>query len=388
MSVSIVRRSSKILQSGWHVGGLGRQNPLRVDAAAHRGDCGQAAIASSTTLLRLHHSLPDIDLITPPGRSIFNMSAQNSAGIQTLLDAEREAQKIVQQDRTKRVKDARTEAQKEIEEYRRQKEEEFRKFEAEHTSGNKKAEEEANREAELRLQEIKEAGKKHGDKVIQYTASSIVHRCGHGGIFSGHCNAWCMSYKSSQLKLIPAILAERGATCLMASPTAEPPYLHIIVRQPGRYNMRCDVRTLGCSSILIDVRPYRRQLCVSCRRRSFSSRPAERSSQRHGSVHDPRFRDLGKLIEDKYAFIRTNYETPTHTIVLAHGLLGFDELRIAGSFLPAIQYWYGIKDALSMKGIKVITATVPPYGSIEERAAELARYIRAGAKGKDVNIIA
>ncbi|KAL1979807.1 hypothetical protein VTN96DRAFT_5093 [Rasamsonia emersonii] len=178
MSVSIVRRSSKILQSGWHVGGLGRQNPLRVDAAAHRGDCGQAAIASSTTLLRLHHSLPDIDLITPPGRSIFNMSAQNSAGIQTLLDAEREAQKIVQQAReyrTKRVKDARTEAQKEIEEYRRQKEEEFRKFEAEHTSGNKKAEEEANREAELRLQEIKEAGKKHGDKVVSDLINAVVN---------------------------------------------------------------------------------------------------------------------------------------------------------------------------------------------------------------------
>lgn len=71
--------------------------------------------------------------------------------------------------------------------------------------------------------------------------------------------------------------------------------------------MRCDVRTLGCSSIQIEVRPYRRQLCVSCRRRSFSSHPAESSSQRHGSARDPRFRDLGKLIEDKYAFIRTNY---------------------------------------------------------------------------------
>lgn len=74
--------------------------------------------------------------------------------------------------------------------------------------------------------------------------------------------------------------------------------------------------------------------------------------------------------------------------MLAHGLMGFDEIRIAGSFLPAIQYWYGIKDALSMNGIKVITATVPPYGSIEERAAKLARYIRASAEGKDVNIIA
>uniref|UniRef100_A0A093Y5I0 V-type proton ATPase subunit G n=1 Tax=Talaromyces marneffei PM1 TaxID=1077442 RepID=A0A093Y5I0_TALMA len=93
-------------------------------------------------------------------RFIIRMSAQNSAGIQTLLDAEREAQKIVQQvfereltelcfqlentsgpifkttaltdtDRTKRVKEARTEAQREIDDYRKQKEEEFKKFEAE-----------------------------------------------------------------------------------------------------------------------------------------------------------------------------------------------------------------------------------------------------------------
>ncbi|KAG9715239.1 hypothetical protein KCU59_g19929, partial [Aureobasidium melanogenum] len=66
------------------------------------------------------------------------MSAQNSAGIQTLLDAEREAQKIVQQGklyRTKRVKDARSEAQKEIDEYRNKKEEEFKQFSTQHTSG-------------------------------------------------------------------------------------------------------------------------------------------------------------------------------------------------------------------------------------------------------------
>src|ERR1700712_2994406 len=74
-------------------------------------------------------------------------------------------------DRTKRVKDARSEAQKEIEEYRKNKEEEFKKFEAEvcfsilltfrstkltivqHASGNKKAEEEANKDAEAKLKE-------------------------------------------------------------------------------------------------------------------------------------------------------------------------------------------------------------------------------------------
>lgn len=41
-----------------------------------------------------------------------------------------------------------------------------------------------------------------------------------------------------------------------------------------------------------------------------------------------------------------------------------------------------------MKGVKVITATVPPSASIEQRANELAKSIVAQAKGKDVNIIA
>ncbi|KOS47004.1 hypothetical protein ACN38_g2048 [Penicillium nordicum] len=97
------------------------------------------------------------------------MSAQNSAGIQTLLDAEREAQKIVQKSReyrTQRIRDAKSEAQKEIEEYRNQKEEEYKKFQGEHSSGYKVSEAEADKEAEVKLQEIKDAGKKQGEKVI------------------------------------------------------------------------------------------------------------------------------------------------------------------------------------------------------------------------------
>merc|ERR1712169_101841 len=88
------------------------------------------------------------------------MSAQNSAGIQTLLDAEKEAQKIVQKAReyrTKRVKDAKTEAQKEIEEYR-----------------NKKAEDDANKEAEAKVKEIQEAGKKSGKKVVEDLIKAVT----------------------------------------------------------------------------------------------------------------------------------------------------------------------------------------------------------------------
>ena len=75
-------------------------------------------------------------------------------------------------------------------------------------------------------------------------------------------------------------------------------------------------------------------------------------------------------------------------MILAHGLLGFDEIRLAGRFLPGIQYWRGITDALSEKGIEVIVASVPPSGSIEARAQMLARSIAEKAQGKEVNIIA
>ncbi|KAK4665426.1 H(+)-transporting V1 sector ATPase subunit G [Podospora pseudopauciseta] len=106
------------------------------------------------------------------------MSAQNSAGIQTLLDAERDASKIVQKAReyrTKRVREARDEAKKEIEAYRAKKEEEYKKFEAEHTQGNKAAEEEANKEADDQIAKIREAGKKNQDEVINDLLEAVFN---------------------------------------------------------------------------------------------------------------------------------------------------------------------------------------------------------------------
>ena len=75
---------------------------------------------------------------------------------------------------------------------------------------------------------------------------------------------------------------------------------------------------------------------------------------------------------------------------MAHGLLGFDEFNIVPKQIGigGIQYWRGITEALAAKGIEVITATVPPSGSIEARAAKLAENIERKAKGKSVNIIA
>ena len=80
------------------------------------------------------------------------------------------------------MKDAKNEAQKEIDEYREKKEEEFKKYESEvycsstqpkqlancweQQSGNKKAEEDANKEAEKHLEDIKKAGNEKGAKVV------------------------------------------------------------------------------------------------------------------------------------------------------------------------------------------------------------------------------
>ncbi|EHK99927.1 putative Lipase 2 [Glarea lozoyensis 74030] len=85
---------------------------------------------------------------------------------------------------------------------------------------------------------------------------------------------------------------------------------------------------------------------------------------------------------------RSGTATPKNPIVLAHGLLGFDELRLGGRYFRGVQYWRGITDALRANGIEVIIASVPPSSSIEERAAKLCKDIEEKADGKSVNIIA
>ncbi|KAI9797197.1 MAG: hypothetical protein M1833_005606 [Piccolia ochrophora] len=116
--------------------------------------------------------------------------------------------------------------------------------------------------------------------------------------------------------------------------------------------------------------------------------PYSTQSEGEGKSSDPRIQDLGRAIEDDYATIREKYETPKNPVVLAHGLLGFDELHLAGSFLPGVQYWRGITEALTAKGIQVITASVSASGSIEGRADGLGREILQKANGKSVNIVA
>ena len=103
---------------------------------------------------------------------------------------------------------------------------------------------------------------------------------------------------------------------------------------------------------------------------------------------DPRLENIDPVLEDEFAVLKSEYQVPKHPIILAHGLLGFDELHLAGHLLPGVQYWRGITEALAAKGQEVIIAEVPPSSRIEVRAARLAESIERKAKGKAVNIIA
>ena len=118
--------------------------------------------------------------------------------------------------------------------------------------------------------------------------------------------------------------------------------------------------------------------------RAFASRTEELSED----STDPRAGALDRIIKDDYAYFREKYQTPQYPVVLAHGLMGFDELKLAGKYIPGIQYWRGIKDAMNANGIEVITTSVPSSGSIEERAEQLRHQITTKAAGKPVNIIA
>jgi triacylglycerol lipase len=96
--------------------------------------------------------------------------------------------------------------------------------------------------------------------------------------------------------------------------------------------------------------------------------------------------------------LREEYQTPKYPVVLCHGLSGFDKLMVVPSFTyllglskntgtsrrdfvvvdhdgVAVEYWFGIKEALEAKGTKVLVARVPGFGSIEERSQKLNHFI-------------
>ncbi|KEF56898.1 triacylglycerol lipase [Exophiala aquamarina CBS 119918] len=98
--------------------------------------------------------------------------------------------------------------------------------------------------------------------------------------------------------------------------------------------------------------------------------------------------DLSPLLTTSFSRLQPEYQIPRYPIVLAHGLMGFDELRLAGQYLPSLHYWRGIKDAFNEHGIECITTAVPTTGSIDERAKALYSQILEKLPAEPVNIVA
>lgn len=81
---------------------------------------------------------------------------------------------------------------------------------------------------------------------------------------------------------------------------------------------------------------------------------------------------------------RVGRRAPRHPVVLAHGLLGFDELRLAGA---RADYFRGISERLGREGCAVHRCRVAPTASIAARAAELAAFVGA-VDARRVNVVA
>ncbi|QLG70180.1 hypothetical protein HG535_0A01190 [Zygotorulaspora mrakii] len=106
--------------------------------------------------------------------------------------------------------------------------------------------------------------------------------------------------------------------------------------------------------------------------------------------------------------LREKFRAPKNPIVLCHGLSGFDKLILIPSLtqltkllynhlqglnresfivdhsnseelgnrgILEVEYWIGVKERLEQKGCTVITASVPSFGSIEERATILNAFL-------------
>ncbi|MFT5354191.1 MAG: triacylglycerol lipase [Polyangiales bacterium] len=72
-------------------------------------------------------------------------------------------------------------------------------------------------------------------------------------------------------------------------------------------------------------------------------------------------------------------DQPRYPIVLVHGLLGFAKVA-------RVEYFRGVRASLKRRGIEVISVTLPPVGSIEDRARSLAEQL-SSVEGK-VNVVA
>ncbi|KAJ3072597.1 H(+)-transporting V1 sector ATPase subunit G [Podochytrium sp. JEL0797] len=104
--------------------------------------------------------------------------AQNSQGIQTLLEAEKDASKIVtkaRQYRVQRLKDARAEALKEIEVLKAEKNKEFALFEQQYSGTSDDSFSKVNAETDQKIIEIDAAYKQNKSIAIERILASLVN---------------------------------------------------------------------------------------------------------------------------------------------------------------------------------------------------------------------
>ncbi|ODO04816.1 V-type ATPase, G subunit [Cryptococcus amylolentus CBS 6273] len=110
------------------------------------------------------------------------LQAANSQGIQTLLEAEKEASKVVQkarQYRVQKLKDARSEAAKEIEAYKAKKEEEFNKFESDHTSQTTSSQTNIDSTTKTQLANLDSSVEKNKGEVIKKIVERVLQSDPH-----------------------------------------------------------------------------------------------------------------------------------------------------------------------------------------------------------------
>ncbi|RKO85369.1 H+-ATPase G subunit-domain-containing protein, partial [Blyttiomyces helicus] len=110
-------------------------------------------------------------------RSREQEKAQSAQGIQTLLEAEKDASKIVakaRQYRIQRLKDARTEAAKEIEALKAERNKEFANFEKQYSGSSDDTFSKVNAETETRLVEVAEAYQKNREAVFDLLMEKVV----------------------------------------------------------------------------------------------------------------------------------------------------------------------------------------------------------------------
>ncbi|WFD20656.1 triacylglycerol lipase [Malassezia caprae] len=105
------------------------------------------------------------------------MVAQKSQGIQTLLEAEKEASKIVEQARSYRsqkLKEAQSEAEKEIADIKAQKQKELEEFQKKYEGTQSSSQDKIDRDTKDRLQEIEQAFEKKRTELVK----KLIERVG------------------------------------------------------------------------------------------------------------------------------------------------------------------------------------------------------------------